>query len=172
MRVWGRTRFFWIFSRAWNFRWIRRGRGGGGGADLAEAEEAGEDIEAEFVELLVGFSFEKLGAGALEFGLIELGLGAFHFDDDVLLDTLGQVGGDLGFRAAEQERPGAGGEAAAREDVVLAVEIFHKTGAVAEHAGHGELEDRPEIKEAVLDRRSGEREAVRGRQGAGGAGVL
>ena len=93
-------------------------------ANLAKAEEACEDVEAELVELLVGLGLEELGAGALDLGLVEFGLGAFHFYDEVLLDALGQVRGDLGFRAAQEKRTGAGGEAVAGEDVVLAVEVF------------------------------------------------
>ena len=43
---------------------------------------------------------------------------------------------------------------------------------MAENAGHGELEDGPEVEQAVLDRRSGESESTGCRKGAGGAGIL
>src|SRR4051794_27051501 len=47
---------------------------GGMAADLAQAQEAREDIEAHRGERLVRFDAEELGAGALELGVVEAAL--------------------------------------------------------------------------------------------------
>ena len=73
---------------------------GGMAADLAEAEEAREDVEADGGERGVAVDAEELGAGAFEFGVVEAALFALKFDDDVVLGAGGEVGGGLGLGAA------------------------------------------------------------------------
>ncbi len=73
---------------------------GGVAADLAEAEEAREDVEADGVEGAGGLDAEELGAGALQFGVVEFALGGFEFDDEVVFGAGGEIGGGLGFGAA------------------------------------------------------------------------
>jgi hypothetical protein len=155
------------------------GRGGGEfagadeagvAADLAEAEEGLEDVEALGVEIAGAFHAEEEGAGAFELGVVEGALGAFEFDDEFFLNARGEVAGDLGFGAAEEEVFHALGEARAGGGVGLVVVEAFEGGLAAEEAGLGEGEEAPEIEEAVFDGGAGEDEAVRGAEGAGGGG--
>src|SRR5690606_10747732 len=54
-------------------------------ANLAEAEESRENVEANGLEGAVGVDAEKLGASAFEFGVVEPALFAFEFDNNFIL---------------------------------------------------------------------------------------
>ena len=127
---------------------------------MAEAEEGGEDVEAEFIELGGGFGFEEGAAGVLEFGEVVFLLGAFEGADEVFFDAVWEVGGDFFFGAPEEEGADAGAEAAAGVGVVFGIEVFGEGGAVPEDAGHGKGHDGPEVEEAVFDGGAAEGEAV------------
>ena len=81
-------------------QWVLACDQAGVAADLAEAEEGLEDVEALGIELAVVLHSEEEGAGAFEFGVVEGALGAFEFDDDFFLDAGREVAGDLGLGAA------------------------------------------------------------------------
>ena len=138
-------------------------------ADLPQAQQRGQDVEARFIELRIGLDVQQREARALEFGAVERGLFAVEFAEEILLDALGEVLGDLAFRAAQDEGPHPRGEPAAGEGIAALVEVLREVSAPPEHAGHGEGHDAPEIEQAVLDRCAAECQAVRGLQGAGGA---
>jgi len=88
-------------------------------ADLAEAEEAREDVEADGDEVAVVGDAEELGARALEFGVVELALFAFEFDDEVVFRARREIGRGLGLGAAEEEVADAAVEAGERGGVGL-----------------------------------------------------
>jgi len=134
-------------------------------ANLAEAEEAGENVETYGVECAVGLEAEEHGAGALELGIVEFALAAFEFDHDFIFGARRQIGGDLAFRAAEHEVTRTATEAFGGGGIFVGMESAER-GLGAEEAGLGEGENAPEIEEAVLDGRAGEREAVGGGESA------
>ena len=140
-------------------------------ADLAEAQEAGEDVEAHGVEGAGGFDAEELGAGAFELGVVEGALFAVEIDEDDVFGARRQLGGDLGLGAAQHEVADAAAETSSGGRVfgrILAAE----TGLGAEEAGLRKGEEAPEIKETIFDGRAGERDAVRGGDGARDGGGL
>jgi hypothetical protein len=93
-------------------------------ANLPQAHERGEDVEAGLVELGLGIDFQQRGAGALEFGAVERALIAVEFAEQILLDALGQIPGDFAFRAPDDEGAHARGEPAARKRIAALVEHF------------------------------------------------
>ena len=103
------------------------------------------------------------GAGneRVEHRLVEADLLGGHRAVVELVDAVGQLGGHvgLGLRAAEHE------DAVERSQRRLAVagELRHELRAGADEPGVAEVEDRPQVAEAVLDRRAGERELAVGR---------
>ena len=109
---------------------------------------------------------------ALELRVVERFLLAFDFAEQVFLDAVGQVLGDLGLGAAQEEGAHAGGQALAAQGIGLAVVSARERGAMTEHPGHGEAHEAPQIEQAVLDGRAGEDQPMFGVQGAGEAGGL
>ena len=69
----------------------------------------------------------------------------------------GQLGEHLGLGAAQQKRADAGDQAPAGERVRGLIVAFGKLGAVAQHAGHGEGHEAPQVQEPVFDGGAGER---------------
>lgn len=127
-------------------------------ADEFEASEEGEDGA---VTVVGGASV--LGEGEVVGGGLGIGEGGV-----VLLGDAGrQVGenGGVGLEAAEKE-VGDGAAEAVGVGVALG-----EVAAGAEEVGVKEVEDGPEVVEAVLDGGAGEGEAVRGGEGAGGLGL-
>src|SRR5690606_41756441 len=86
-----------------------------------------------------------------------------------------QLGGHLGLglRAAEHQEAVQGPQ----RGLALAGELLDERGPAAHEAGVGEVEDRPEVPEAVLDRGAGEgdaaprRDAAQLMSGLGGRGL-
>ena len=110
------------------------------------------------------------GDEAVEHGLVEADLLGGHRAVVELVDAVGQLGGDgrLGLGATEHEDAVEGPQRLlALGPAALAVAVAGERGDElrpgADQAGVGEVEDRPEVAEAVLDRRAGE-----GEPGAGG----
>ena len=128
-------------------------------ADLLERGDRGEDRALLRLELagVAGHVRDEL----VEHRLVEPDLLGRHRAVVELVDLVGQLGGDLGLglRAAEQQ------DAVQRPQRGLAVarHLGDERRPRADEAGVGEVEDRPQVAEPVLDRRAGEREA-----GAGG----
>ena len=104
---------------------------------------------------------------AFQLGAIKRLLLAFNFAEQIFLHAVRQIAGDLGLRAAEQERADARGEAAACVWVFLRIVKLAELRTAAEHAGHGKGHQAPQIQQAILDGRAAEDEAVFGAQGAG-----
>ena len=111
------------------------------------------------------FAFGELGAGdeRVEHRLVQTDLLGRHRAVVELVDLVGQLGGDLGLGLGAPEHE----DAVQRAHRVLGLDACG--AAVAREAGDelrpgadepgvGEVEDGPEVAEAVLDRRPGERE--------------
>src|SRR5690606_10675803 len=116
-------------------------------------------------------------------GLVERGLLARQRADDLHLVLAGQVLNDTGIalEAPQDEWSHDALEACGHRVVAIALDGEREVAAErterAKQARVGKLEDRPQLGEAVLDRRTGEREAVARMQTAscpcgGRSGVL
>jgi len=150
---------------------VGAGNEGGMAADLAEAEEAREDVEAHGVEGAGGFDTEELGAGALEFGVVKGALFAVEIDEDDVFGARRELGGDLCLRAAQHEVADAAAEAGGGGGILDGI-LAAEAGLAAEETGLGEGEEAPEIEQAVLDGRAGEGDAVeRGNRAGDGSGL-
>ena len=139
---------------------------------LTEPREAGEDLDVALRHALTLDLAHDLRAHFLEDRRVERRLLAGELAELIGLDLLGEILRDLGLRAAEDERVDRGAEALgglliARVDGtrVTLLELVER----AEQAGADEVEDRPDLGEAILDRRAGEREAALGLEALGGA---
>ena len=115
----------------------------------------------------------------VEHGLVEADLLGGHAAVVELVDLVGQLGGDLGLGlgAAEHEQAVEGpqrrlGRRAPVPSPPAWTAAWMKVGAPADQAGVGEVEDRPQVAEAVLDRRAGQRQARPGRDAPQLAGRL
>ena len=95
--------------------------------------------------------------------------GQWGVDTDVLL--VGQVGDDprVGFEPTQHERAGERPQPRCRRLVAMGFDRDREPGPErtgrTEHPGIGELQDRAQLVEAVLDRRAGERDPMIGRDG-------
>ena len=81
-------------------------------------------------------------------------------------DLLGEIPGDGALEPAENERPNAGDEVLVDGrpvDPVVDREAAPESAARVEESRHGEIEQRPQLLELVLDRRTGEGELVTAR---------
>ena len=134
--------------------------GGGVVADLLERGDGGED--RALLRLAAGLG--GVGHQPVEHGLVEADLLGRHRAVVELVDAVGQLGGDhrLALGAAEHEDA----VERAQRGLALARELGDERRPRADEAGVGEVEDRPQVAEAVLDRRAGEREAAAGRDAA------
>ena len=150
---------------------VGAGDEGGMAADLAEAEEAREDVEAHGVEGSGGFDAEQLGAGAFQLGVVKGALFAVQVDEDDVLGARRELGGDLGLGAAQHEVTDAAAQAGGRGGVFDRI-LAPEAGLAAEETGLREGEQAPKIEEPVFNRRAGEGDAVRGGDGAGDGGRL
>src|SRR5204863_528193 len=103
---------------------------------------------------------------ALEFGAIKRLLLSFDFAEEIFLDAVRQVFGDLAFRAAQQERANARGEPAAGEGVTFGVVEACKLSAAAENPWHSEGHKAPEIEQAIFNWRAGKHQPMFGAQSA------
>ena len=112
-----------------------------------------------------------MGAGAFQLGVVEAALGGLEFDDEFVFGARGQLGGGLGFGAAEQEVADAAVELAEGGGGFFVI-LPAEGGQSAEKAGLGEGEEAPEIGQAVFDGGAGEDEAVAGDESTGGEGGL
>ena len=121
-------------------------------ADLLQRGDGGEDRPL----LLVALGALGLDDEPVEHGLVETDLLGGHRAVVELVDPVGQLGGHarLQLRAAEHEDA----VERAQRRLALAGQLADERGAPADQAGVGEVEDRPEVAEAVLDRRAGERQ--------------
>ena len=127
-------------------------------ADLLEGGDGGEDGALLRLGAAVG---RGGGHQAVEHGLVEADLLGRHGAVVELVDAVGQLGGDLGLGLGAAEHEDAVERPQGR--LALAGELGDERGPGADQTGVGEVEDRPQVAEAVLDRRAGEGDA-----GAGG----
>ena len=149
---------------------------GGVVADLLERGDGGEDLALARLLALGQVGGEHQ---LVEHRLVEADLLGGHRAVVELVDAVGQLGRDLGLRlgAAEHEdaveraqrvfaaaRPVAPPASPSRRRPTAGDEL--RPGP--DEAGVGEVEDGPEVAEAVLDRRAGERD-TRVRAGCGAA---
>ena len=96
---------------------------------------------------------------------------AVEIDEDDVFGARRQLGGDLGLGAAQHEVADAAAETSSGGRVFGGI-LAAETGLGAEEAGLRKGEEAPEIKETIFDRRAGERDAVRGGDGARDGGGL
>ena len=101
-----------------------------------------------------------VGDERVEHGLVEADLLGRHRAVVELVDAVGQLGGDLGLAlgAAEHEDAVEGPQ----RGLALAGQLGDERRPRADEAGVGEVEDRPQVAETVLDRRAGEGEPAAG----------
>ncbi|MEI2723498.1 MAG: hypothetical protein V9H26_08140 [Verrucomicrobiota bacterium] len=140
-------------------------RVGGVVADLLQPGERGqhEAAAAHAGGLL------RVGEQLVDDGLVHVRLLAGERRPRHLLHLVGQVGHErlVGLRAPQQERPGEPAQLGGGDRVVLALdrvgEVLAELGGVAQQAGGDDLEDAPQLGEAVLHRGAGERDALAGR---------
>ncbi len=123
-------------------------------ADLFQRCDRGQDRSL----LAFGVRVGRLRDETVEHSLIETDLLRCHRAVVEFVDLVGQLRGDfrLGLCAAEDEnsvqRPQRG--------VTFAGHLGDECRARAEQTRVGEIEDRPEVAEAVLDRGAGERDTA------------
>ena len=140
------------------FGWGEAGEKTWVAAGLAEAEESCEHVETRLALLARVFGVDDLGCALAEEAGVEVALGWGEVAADDGFDFGGEVAGDVLFETAEE----TGGETAAEtvDDLGGAAcgegefVAFFEVVAGAEIAGSGELEDGPEIADAVFDRGS------------------
>ena len=123
-------------------------------------------------QFLLGLDAQQHLLGMLEFRPVERLLFPFDFAEQIFLDAIGQILGDLGFGPAQEEGTHAGSEPPPGEGVAFGVVDFSELGTAAEHAGHGKGHQAPEIQQPVFDGRAGQHQAVLGRQRARHLGRL
>ena len=128
-------------------------------ANLAKPEQTGEDVEAHSVERFVGLDAEELSAGAFQFRIVEQTLWSFKIDDDFVFGARRKFGGDLGFRAAQEEVTHAAVQTRRRSGVFDRV-LTAERRLRAEQTGLREGEQAPQIEQPVFDWRAGEREPM------------
>src|SRR5262249_27642656 len=139
---------------------------------LTETREAGEDLNVALAHPLPLDLAHDLSAHFFEYCTVERGLLARELAEVVGLDLLCEILGDLRFRAAKNERMDRGtqtpgGLLVTRVDRsrVALLELVERT----EQTGAHEVEDRPDLRKPIFDRRTAEREASIGLQALGGA---
>ena len=129
---------------------------GGVVADLLERRDRGQDRSLARRRQRVG----RLREQVVEHRLVEPDLLGGHRAVVELVDLVGELGGDLGLAlgAAEQQEP------VERTQCRLAVaaELGDERRSRADETGVGEVEDRPQVADAVLDRRAGQRQPCAG----------
>ena len=126
-------------------------------------------MKALFVRVAcLGFHAEQDLLSAFELGAVKRLLFAFHFAEQILLDAIGQILGDLAFGATQQEGTHSRGQRRPGERIIFGIEATCELRAVAEHARHGKGDNAPEIEQPILDGRAGERQAMVGLQRARG----
>ncbi len=130
-------------------------------ADLLERGDGGEDRALLGLAAAVGAG---VGDQAVEHGLVEADLLGRHRAVVELVDAVGQLGGDLGLALGAAEHEDAVERPQRR--LALARQLGDERGPGADEAGVGEVEDGPQVAEAVLDRRAGEGDAGAGRDAA------
>ncbi len=150
-------------------------------ADLAQLQERVEDDDLAAAEALAGDFVAHLGVHRRAYRLVEVALPAFEFDiahDDGLRRQLLR---DVFLFAAQDEWPDAAGEQVAAPVVVLLFDrrppVPGELPAAAEKTGQQEVELAPQLAEMILQRRTGQAQAVPGinlahRFGAAALGVL
>src|SRR5690606_14205905 len=140
---------------------------------LAQAGERGEDLDLRLGDALL----VDLGQDALadlgEDLLVEHGLIVLEGHDHLLLDLLGQVSGDVRLEAAQDE--GADGRAQARHRLLVATldgprHLLFVGLEAAEQPRRDEVEDAPDLAEAILDGRARQGEEPLARELLGRAG--
>ena len=134
-------------------------------ANLAQAEEARKDVEAHGGERVRRIDAEELGARALEFGIVERALLALELDDKIVLGARRQLGCGLGLGATEEEVAHAAVQARVGLGIDVGV-VPAKCRLRPEQTGLRKREEAPQIREAILDRRAGEDEAMLAREAA------
>ena len=95
-------------------------------ADLAQAQQAGENVKAHFIKLTWQLGLEQVCSGAFELRLIQALLNTFHGDAEIFFDSFGKFFGYFIFCASEQEWPGAGGQSAPGQRVIFFIECFRE----------------------------------------------
>ena len=107
---------------------------------------------------------DAVGDEAVEHGLVQPDLLGRHRAVVELVDAVGQLGGDdrLALGAAEHEDA----VERAQGGLALARQLGDERRPGADQARVGEVEDRPQVAEAVLDRRAGEGQPAAGRDAA------
>ena len=123
-----------------------------------------------FGQFLLRLERQEQLLGAFEFGAVEGLLLPFDFAEEIFLDAVGEVFGDLAFGAAEEEGADPGRESPAGEGVVFGIVEFGELGAVSEQAGHGEVHEAPQVQETVFDGGAGQHEAIARAERAGHPG--
>ena len=109
---------------------------------------------------LAVLAVSSMARGAFEFRLIERGLGAFHFTDEIFFGPLGQILGHFSFGPAQQERTDAGGESATCERVCFGIEILGEVGFPTQGPRLSKRHDAPEVQEPILHRGAAEGEPM------------
>ena len=142
-------------------------------ADLAQLEQGVQDGHLALGQALFVHVGQHLGAQLAGQGGVELGLGLFQRAAGDAFHLGRQVLGHFGLGTAQNEGPHAGAQVVQGLGVAVldglddaALEGMLRT----EEAGHQELEQAPELKEVVLDGRTGQAQAHAGMDAAHGAG--
>ena len=139
-------------------------------ANLAQPREGGQHVNLALVEALLGHGLHHLLAAAAQFGQVELALLVAQLAVAALLDAVGQILGHVLLEPAQQQRAQLGREPPAGDALgrfgVLAARLvgLGELLLVAEVAGLDEIDDAPQVEQAVLQRRAGQRQAVLGLQ--------
>ncbi len=162
-------------------------------ADFSQADQGGENRGG----IAIAF-FDDVGDGSAGFvgfaeASVERGLFGRERAEDVAFDLRREIFGDVCFQTAQHEREDFfaqafggifsvsellfGFRAAGLHQHDRFFELLRKMGLAAEESGHQKIEERPQFRESVLDRRAGQREAVHGRNclhgfGDAGGGVF
>ena len=119
-------------------------------------------METEFIQLLAGLDVEQHLLRPFELRLVKGFLRAFQFAVQFLLHPIRQIGRYLGLGAAQKERADSRAETPLGQHVAGLIKALDELGPIAQHAGHGEGHQTPEVEQPVLDGRAGERQPIIG----------
>src|SRR3954451_23991937 len=128
---------------------------------LPQPQQRLEDLHPRLLDAAFADASEERGAVVISELVVEFFLLPFELAVERLLGALRQLGGDLLFRPAEDQRTQrAGQRVAAFGRCVARGERPLEPARVAEESRIEELEEAPQLAEVVLDRRAAEREPV------------
>src|ERR1700730_12547822 len=126
--------------------------------DLPKPEQGCQQIEPLSIELFAILDSEQIPARHFQLGLVQLVLRPFHTDPNIFLDFRRQVQGDFFFCPPKKKWAYALRQTPSGFDVIGSLETLFKRGLSAERTRHDAMHQAPEVKELILNRRTGQQD--------------